>query len=231
MSVLNQHFDKIFCITCFEDTERQKKCISQFNKYNIDFVFVSAVDSIFLKECPVIMDGTKGISKQELSLTIAHMLCMQNAKLNGYKKIVIFEDDFKLYEDWQERFNNFINDLPIKWTILHFGPPSWVRGIYDPKLISYSKYASICKYAPTSHFMAFDESIFDECIREMYSLKNPVDIYYGDIMNRVDTCYAPSFGSLADAISMPHEKYHDKIISFKKNEYIPSRLRESCITP
>lgn len=227
-SVLNIHFDKIYCITCFDDNKRQERCKEQFLKYNIDFEFVSSINPSYLKK---IETEVFNISSQEFSLTISHMKCMQNSILNGYKKIVIFEDDFELYTDWETRFEYFISEIPDDWQILYLGEPEWVSGIYDSVKTSYSPNASICKYGCASHFMAFNHLIFLKCIEKMKTLKYPVDVYYGEIMKESTKCFTPSIKSLADALSLPHEKYHNKIKNFDKNKYIPSTLRSFCNNP
>lgn len=226
MNVLNDFFEKVYCITCFPDVERQHRCVTQFEKFNIDFEFITAIDKILLKD----IVGSD-VSTSELSLTIGHLMCVQKAKLHKYNKIAILEDDFKLYDDWENRFKLFSSELPSVWSLLYLGQPEWSIGIYDTKRKPYSDHVSICKYGCSSHFMAIHESSYDECINLMTSLKNPVDVYYGDMQHNKESCYTLRDKSLADAISIPHKKYHDIIPGFDKTLYIASTLRESCKNP
>lgn len=230
MSILNKFFERVFCITRPQDKDRQKKCVDQFVKYGIDFEWMPSVDASFLRDIPV-KEGTKGVSTPELSLTIAHMMCLQKAQLNGWTKIAIFEDDFSLYEDWELRFEYFCSELPSVWKILYLGQPEWVDGIFDTKRVPYTKNVDICKYGSASHFLGFHESVYADAIRRMNTLCNPVDIYYGDIMWSCDECFTPTEKSLANAISLPHKNYHSRIKNFEETNYIPSCLRDACLNP
>lgn len=227
-NILNECFDKVFCITCSEDLNRQKKCIDQFDRHGIDFEFIISVDPIFLKK--VTPQTGNVISPEELSLTISHMICMQKSKLYKFEKIVVFEDDFLFNENWEERFRLFFRELPLDWDLLYLGQPEWTINIYDRVVEKISDNVTICKYGCASHFMAFKNTIFEDCINLMLGMTDSVDIYYHKIMTE-KKCYSFTGKSFADALSMPHEKYHKIIPNFDQNRYIYSKLRNSCSHP
>lgn len=230
MNILNKYFDKVFCITRPEDVNRHINCKNQFSQFNVEYEFVPAVDSGFLQSFPP-KEGCNKVSQSELSLTIAHMMCLQKAKLHGFKKIVILEDDFKFLEDWDVRMVSFLSELPEKWKLLYMGRPEWSVGIFDMKTKYFSENVSVCKYGCASHFMGINETAFDECIKLMKSLTDAVDIYYNCIMDTSDLCFTFSNKNFADAISLPHKKYHSQIRNFNLLNYIPSSLRDESFHP
>lgn len=221
MNTLNQFFDKVFCITCFGDTDRQNSCSLQFEKYKINFQWVISVDNTQL-----INNGY--ISTGELSLYLSHLNCFRQSKINGYKRFCIFEDDFLLYDDWEARFNLFINELPEKWDILQMGEPDWIKHVYPITEEFYTENCSLCLWACTSHFMGFNNSIYDRIFD--FKFDYPIDIKYCKMMDEKNT-YVPSKKRLANAISIPHERFHKQIPDFDPLNYIPSKLRDVAVSP
>jgi hypothetical protein len=229
MNVLNKFFDKIFCITVPGELDRQIRCNEQFVKYEIDFQYIPAVNSSFLK--PLDITGSVKVSLPDFSLNLAHKTCIEMAKLHGLNSICILEDDFVLNEGWEDNFEKFTKELPVDWKMLYLGQAEWTRGtIYDSYGIKCSENVMICKFGCGSHFMGFNKNIFNECINQINLCDCPIDVCYNRIMVDINECYTP-YLSLADAISMPHKKFHDKIQNFKMEDYIPSLIRDYSLQP
>ena len=55
------------------------------------------------------------ISSTEMSLALSHLHCVIDAKLNGYKSILICEDDIQFVSNFKEKFTQFIKDVPVEW--------------------------------------------------------------------------------------------------------------------
>jgi len=217
-------FDKLYCITCFESGDRQELVKKQFDNYKLNYEFIPAINRKF------ITDGLK-ISKPDASLCLTHKQCIESAKLNNYQSILIFEDDFKFNNEWYITLLNFIESLPYDWDLLYLGYADWTKGLLDNRIESINKFVDRTYTLIGTHLIAINSSIYDVCINLFDTLEYPADICYMNIIKDVNfKCYIPKI-SIADALSIPHEKYHDKIKNFNKNNYIPSKIREFTYTP
>ena len=215
---LNTFFDKIYCITCLKDYERQLNVRNQFSKYNVDFEFVSSIHKDNLLEIGP-------LSGEEYSLCLSHKQCIENAKLNGYSSVAIFEDDFLLEDEWESNFNGFIKELPSNWEFLYLGQARWMTGIMDRRVENVSPFVDKILGGSGSHFVGINSSIYNLCIELLNEFNFPVDICYFQMMKDSNRkCFSP-VTSLADALSIPHKKYFDKIPDFDSKRYFSSNLR------
>ncbi len=98
-STINLFFDKVYVITCDSFVERHNYICDHFLLKNIEFEFFVSIDHKLL--------STDTISSTEKSLSLSHLNCVINAKLNGYKSIMICEDDINFVDNIEENFNNF----------------------------------------------------------------------------------------------------------------------------
>ena len=78
--ILNLDIDNTYCITIKERKDRQKIVSLQCSQLGLSFDFVKVEKN---KENP------------EKGCLESHMLCIKDAKLNGYKNVLIMEDDVK----------------------------------------------------------------------------------------------------------------------------------------
>lgn len=216
---LNSFFEKVYCITCLTDHERRIAVRKQMSKYNIDFEFVPSIETNHLV-------GSEQLSKEDYSLCLMHKKCIESAKLNGYGSIVIFEDDFLLEDDWADNFNKFIKELPSDWEFLYLGQPKWMDGIMERKVEKVSEFVDRIYNANGSHFIGISSKIYDLCSELIGEFTLPIDLCYSLIMRDKNRhCYSPA-AMLADALSMPHSKYFDKIPNFNPDRYYKSNLRD-----
>ena len=115
---LKETFDKIYCINLDSRPDKWELCVEEFKKYNI-LDLVEKVSVVYNK------NGYYGC-------TMSHIKCMELAKQNNYKKILILEDDFEfLTYVWKK--GRFIDSDPafyveralnqlksVDWDMLYF---------------------------------------------------------------------------------------------------------------
>jgi len=115
---LKETFDKIYCINLDSRPDKWELCVEEFKKYNI-LDLVERVSAVYNK------NGYHGC-------TMSHIKCMELAKQNNYKKILILEDDFTfLTRVWKD--DEFIASDPslyitralnqlkdVNWDMLYF---------------------------------------------------------------------------------------------------------------
>ena len=120
MKILVIHYDKLL--------ERKKHMLSQFDKAGLnDFEFVSnhGKDKLTPRE----KSKFKNLTDGEISLMLHHFECYKiiNEK---YDYAIIFEDDVILADDFKNKIEKYISDLPDDWDMLFFGEG---QGIHIPQ--------------------------------------------------------------------------------------------------
>lgn len=215
---INSQFEKIYCISTRKDWIRRLHALQQYDKFGLNFEFVSSIDP------DIIAPHVNNITKEEGSLCYTTKWCLENAKINNYSSIVIMEDDFQFSENWMNDWIMFYKNLPDDWDFLHLGQASWWDGISDKKCVSINDYVDRIEYGCGAHFIVIRETIYDLCINLLSTLSTKVDICYWEIMkDKKYNCYSPK-NNLANSMSSPDKMYVSKIPEFVLTQYFPSRL-------
>lgn len=204
-STLNNFFDKIYVITCLNFNDRQFHIKNHFAKNLINFEFFISVDKN-------VLTNNGKISSTEKSLALSHLNCVINAKLNGYKSILICEDDVVFDESLNANFEKFLNVLPHDWNFIQLGNQFWTTHWLQRKFISENLYEF--KWGTGSHCVGINSNIYDYVINDFKNLNDPSDIMYYNLFSKYK-CYCPEL-FLADALSKSDQlNYPDKKYIFK----------------
>ena len=170
-----------------------------FHKNNIKFQFYVSIDNTLLINSV--------ISSTEMSLSLSHLHCVIDAKLNGYKSILICEDDIQFVSNVEEKFVQFIKGLPTNWNFLQIGNQFWADKWLRRKHISENLYKF--EWGTGSHCIGINFDSYDILIDRFKKLDKPVDFMYYDLFSTVN-CYCPE-KFLADALSKNnHLDYYDE---------------------
>jgi GR25 family glycosyltransferase involved in LPS biosynthesis len=197
-STINIFFDKIYVITCNSFFDRQSYIKDHFYKNNIEFDFFVSIDHKLL--------SADVISSTEKSLSLSHLNCVINAKLNGYKSIMICEDDINFVDNIEENFNDFIKNIPLDWNFLQIGNQIWAEKWLKRKYISENLYKF--EWGTGSHCIGINSNSYDLLINNFKKLDVPVDFMYYKLYSELN-CYSPK-NSLADALSKnDHVNHYD----------------------
>jgi len=146
------------------------------------------------------------ITKTEKSLALGHANCIIDAKLNGYKSILICEDDVNFVENVQLDFQNFINVLPDNWNFIQLGNQFWAEKWLKRKYISENLYEF--KWGTGSHCTGINSNMFSTVIDEFQLFDDPIDFMYYKLFEKYK-CYCPE-SFLADALSKnDHLNHYD----------------------
>lgn len=119
---MNISFDKIYCISYLERMERREFMEYQFKELGIfDKVeFVNALDLSKILPEKILDDVNKNVSLFPIfSCALSHYTCVKSAKLFGYKKILILEDDMCFLKN-KETLELFFNNLPDDWDYIKY---------------------------------------------------------------------------------------------------------------
>lgn len=113
---INSYVNHIYVINLEEDILRRKYVNVLMKKYNINFEFI-IIPRLKLPEYLQI-DNPK-INLGEAGCYLSHMYCLNDAILNNYDKIIIFEDDVIFHKQFCELFEKITKDQ--KFDILFLG--------------------------------------------------------------------------------------------------------------
>lgn len=150
--LMNNFFDKIYCINLDRRTDRWDEVSKLFNKHNIVVERHSA------------FDGKKELtlpypSSSELAGAISHRDVILKAKELGLKNVLIFEDDVEMVEDVNNVFNGIKDFIPNDWDMLYFG------GNHVGGLIQVNQYFFKCLRTYALHMYAVNEKCYDLIIK------------------------------------------------------------------
>jgi GR25 family glycosyltransferase involved in LPS biosynthesis len=111
MKILIIHYDKLL--------ERKKHMLEQLDKAELnDFEFVSNHGKD--KLTPTEKSKFKNLTDGEISLMLHQFECYKIIS-EQYDYAVIFEDDVILADDFKNKIEKYISDLPNDWDMLFFG--------------------------------------------------------------------------------------------------------------
>jgi hypothetical protein len=177
MSVLNEFFDKIYCINLDSRPDRWEECISIFEKKNLVVERVSAIKPI--------VSGLGHVKDAEKSLRDTHIGILKNAKNLNLKNILIFEDDIEfcdLLDDYtgqpmDVRFENSIKFLPEEWDVLYLG-----SGIDTDAKSHIGGELYKLGFAHCCHSVSVNGRFLDTIINYLEQSDEPIDIVYSRLM-------------------------------------------------
>lgn len=123
--ILNDVFEKIYCINLIDRKDRKDLVNKSFNKIGLDVEFYDAIRYGFGTTCSnLIRNNSKGYfnleSNSEFGCFMSHYSILKNAKERGYKSILIIEDDICFRKDFNDIISEYFDKLPSDWDIISF---------------------------------------------------------------------------------------------------------------
>ena len=201
MKTLNDYFTKIYVINLDRRPDRLQQCQIEFNKINASVERVPAIDG-------KLIPNTTGMGSREkacLAVTTKHVQLIEDAILNEYSNILIFEDDVKFIDDFNEIFNERIKFLPEDWDLLFIGGNHilYVPGFdlitgdknfkvtkENYKTLNYELSKSPCTYC--THAIAVNSRFYNKVINKMKQFpSDPTDNLYYQL--QMEGCNAYTF--------------------------------------
>ena len=184
---LNTYFDKIYCLNLKKRENRWIYSNYQFNNNNISVERYDAIDGelIDFNDNDINLESfsRKGIieSKGALGCLKSHLEIIKDAKSKNYKRILIFEDDILLSDNFNEEVKKIEN---IDWNLLYLGASQFEWSNIKPENGLYK-----CSKTLGTFAYALDISIYDEILKTEESSKKSIDNILSDIQKSNDKCY------------------------------------------
>lgn len=145
--MINDFFDKIYCINIDRRTDRWEKCLIEFEKHGLNVERFSAIDG-----------NTENYNlgypyDNELAGSISHLNLIKKVKELNLKNVLILEDDVEFVENANDLFDEYVKQLPEDWYGLHFGG-NHVYGLQrtpQPNIVRMNRSYAIHAYALNSN--------------------------------------------------------------------------------
>ena len=179
MNVLNQFFDKIYCINLDSRTDRWNECQQMFSKYNLEVERFSAFEPN--------IEATCCINNKKFSLIRTHREIIKICKENDINNVLIFEDDVEFCDylpnytksSFEERFNNSISYLPTDWNVLYLGCGNYTnnRSFVGGELYKIG-------YGLTTHAIAINKNFYDVILNKLESPFQELDTIYCELLHK-----------------------------------------------
>jgi len=190
---LNDYFDQIICINLDRRKDRWEESQLQFSKHNIKVKRYSAVDGNPMGWDSKNFAGKRTSLNGAMGCIASHTEVYQLAKENGWKNVLIIEDDCDFIENLNEIFEKSIKTLPNDWDLLYFGGVHETRnGKFIPE--KFNEYFVKAKRIITTTCYAVNHTVYDMILDTV--LKNkpyfdcPIDTYLGAYIQPNITTYA-----------------------------------------
>ena len=123
MSLINDRYDKIYCICLKEREDKYKHALAQFIKHDIEVEFYRPViPGYAFKLIELYADKYNDLKinhrlfnkefPNELGAMQSHYTVIKSALLDGAKSIFVFEDDCVFHKDFDTLLPKYMNTLP-----------------------------------------------------------------------------------------------------------------------
>jgi GR25 family glycosyltransferase involved in LPS biosynthesis len=121
--------DKFYMCHYQKLTERREYVEKVLSTHNIEVNWVLDFDKEALdkeslsKTYPFLFSNKNGryLSLAEISLVLKHKYVFDDVVKNNYQNVVVFEDDIILVDDFNNKLNNYMEQLPSDYDILWIG--------------------------------------------------------------------------------------------------------------
>lgn len=115
MNILNEYFDKIYCINLDRRSDRWAECVQIFKNLKLQVERFSACDG------QLIETGFGKLYNGELGGTISHTKLIKKIKDENFDKVLILEDDVEFCNNFIPLIEETLNKLPEDWDIFFLG--------------------------------------------------------------------------------------------------------------
>ena len=184
---MNIDTDKIYICHYKKLTDRKIIILDQLQKLGLDnYMFVEQFDKDswnteeITKEFPKIFHPANKINNAERSLALKHAWIVTDMHKQGYSSVLVLEDDAVLVDDFVEKYNSYMNQMPIDWDI------GWVGscfGLKEPEISNINVYKTN-RGSRCTHAYCISKSFSIKIIDEIKNIDKEADLYYNYIIER-----------------------------------------------
>ena len=204
--VVTDYFDKAVCINLDHRTDKWMECKDEFRKHSLYVDRWSAIDGNDEKYKGPLKKGVIGCA-------LSHLAIIEVADLIKWASILIFEDDVAFDDQLNDKFNEWIKEVPEDWDMLYFGGNHNVKAITN----KISDHVFRATDTQTTHAYAVRHTVYDRIIQRLQNIDKDVDVIYMDIQKECKAyCFTPRLAWQRAGISDIWGQYVD--YSFLKDK-------------
>jgi glycosyl transferase, family 25 len=141
---LQTFFDKIFVITLHRASERQTQVEEQLQGLPFEFFYGADKQQLnqdqLIKENIYSDDKAKALNRYHKGMVLGHIACSlshrnlyEHIVANGYKRVLIFEDDVVTLTENLHHLQETIKEVPADWELLYFGYAKYEKATFKLK--------------------------------------------------------------------------------------------------
>lgn len=203
--MLNNYFDQVFCINLDRRPERLQRFSEMADKFGFTFTRWPAVDGKLLYHPNGVMMEENERRNMELACKLSHARIIRYAKDQGYRSILIFEDDAIISEKLFGLMDHI--DLSEDWQMFYLG-------FHDINKSKEDLGNNLCRIRTgfTTHAYAVNSNAYDLLLSAL-DYRGQADVLYADYIHPLGHSYAinPNICYQADGysdITLKEENYH-----------------------
>lgn len=191
---INKYFDNIYCLNLEKRKDRWVKVSEQFKRFSINVERFNAIDGSLIPDRDFELVNPDKISGEEASILgimenknalaclLSHINIIKDAKKNNYKRILIFEDDIMLSNDFEIEISKISK---LNWKLLYLGASQFNWSGIEIKNGYYLSKNTLGTFA-----YAIDSSIYDIILEVLETKRKSVDNLLSEVQDKIyGQCY------------------------------------------
>jgi GR25 family glycosyltransferase involved in LPS biosynthesis len=195
-NALDRFVDNVYCINLPKRKDKLNHIVDQFSRIKLgSYQIINGIDGQKLK-----VEGNDQ-RKCEIGCLRSHISILQDAIEKEYNKIAIFEDDVIFCDDFESRFEYYMNTVPEDWEIMYLGSdiPPLLTPIVQVRFMIYRVWRSTgCFAMILNNKNGLFQKIIDACKKE----EKPIDVYIESLFPKIYAyVFLPFFVKLLDTRS------------------------------
>ena len=202
---VNEFFDHVFVINLRRRFDRLIQITKELENHNIEAEVIEAIDGNDLVLPEIISsDGLKP-SNGDIACSLSHSKVCKLAKERGYKNYLCLEDDCMFSENFEDKFTNYITQVPADWGFLYIGGSINCEQV---SVISDNIVEAVDVF--TTHAMGVREDVYDDLINLWEQRNEKVDLCVAQLQKKYKTyCFNPFLIGQKPSYSDILNKYTD----------------------
>ena len=183
------NIDKYYICHYSKLSERKQYIESHIKKFNIELEWILSydkedidwenLDKTYPKIYDIMSEFMRKLSKPEISLLLKHLEIFREVIKNNYQNVVVFEYDIILDNDFNNKLDNYILQLPTDYDIFWIGSCCNLHAQLIANKNVYDATSSRCTHTYMISKKGCEKML--ECLNE---LNHPIDWYFNYVIKQ-----------------------------------------------
>jgi GR25 family glycosyltransferase involved in LPS biosynthesis len=170
-SIMNNFFDRIFCVNLDSRPDRWKSAVEEFEKHSLQVERIPGIDGSKMN-----LDFPPEIKEGAVGCALSQFFAIKYAKQLGLNNFFLLEDDIQFEDNINNIFDEYVKEVPEDWDMLYLGGQHY----HGMNLQQISEHVYKCEYTLAAHSVAFKSTVFDRFINNLIDITKPCDVHYAE---------------------------------------------------